>query len=180
MAHNDYDALGRVIQSSNPLGAIRTFDYGPFGGLRARSQFDESGKVAIEAEEYGFDDRGRLQSVVSKANVLASIKYDLLGRKAREVRATAQGTTGDWITTYVGASAKVDRMETPGRKYVFSYDPQLGFPSNVSAEAVSDNGLDGSAFGSVRFDSTTWQDYPKACPSLAWAEGSLFPGCRRI
>ena len=84
-----YDALGRVT-SAVRNDAETVISYAAFGGTESIATRRAGSDDVLEDTSFGYDSRGRLTSVRTAEAVIASYRYDVLGRLREERRAEPQ------------------------------------------------------------------------------------------
>jgi RHS repeat-associated protein len=143
-----YDALGRMVEQTNPDGSARRLVYGslcldvwdeeddngPHAGTPTRKRFDPTGRLASIEERLGgtvltstyeYDIKGRLVRHVDAQGGVVRIEYDLLGRTLRVERPES-----GCVTVYDAAGNPVEARSRGGRRVYRQYDA-CGRPATV-------------------------------------------------
>ncbi len=144
-----YDAMGRVLYSTNPDGSFSsvTYDHGMTrvvdeNGHMNKSYVDAAGRLTKKEEYTGADGRsadyaktsfytlyattkyiydavGNLISVIDAKNNVTTISYDALGRKTGMV----DPDMGTWAYQYDDNGNLIEQRDALNKKIQFSYDP---------------------------------------------------------
>ncbi|MFP4345332.1 MAG: DUF6443 domain-containing protein, partial [Anaerolineales bacterium] len=135
----EYDALGRVVRTTNPDGTQSTVHYAgrtvtavDANGHYRRSSSDAFGRL-VQVEEYdgtyphgtlyatthyAYDERDNLLTVTDHQGTLTEMTYDTLGRKI----AMHDPDMGDWSYAYDVAGNLIKQVDARGQAVCFAYD----------------------------------------------------------
>ncbi len=160
-----YDAMGRVIKSTNPDGRFSSVTYDheitrmvDENGHMQKSYVDAFGRLAKKEEYTGADGRaidypktsyytlyattkyvydalGNLTSVIDAKNNVTTISYDALGRKIGMV----DPDMGTWAYQYDDNGNLVEQKDALNKQILFSYDPlnRLKVKTSVVSPTIS-------------------------------------------
>ncbi len=115
-----YDALGRVVQNTDPNGTVTTFRYDRAGQL-LQQVIDPDG-LALRTS-FTWDARGQQLSVTDANGILTRYQYDGLGRRIAQIR-DADGLALTTRHTYDANGNLLSSTDAAGHTSRYAYDAE--------------------------------------------------------
>jgi len=129
-----YDAAGRLVQSTDPLGGVVTRDHDVNGRLTAlHVHRTVDGAPAIETTTYAYDAAGRLVTITDPLGAARTMTYDAGGVLVAET--DARGNTVSY--THDGAGRPLTRKLPDGTVEYTGYTPSGELFGTTDGDAVS-------------------------------------------
>lgn len=111
----EYDALGRVVSLTDPVGNQTTWTYDDVG--RLSSDTNDLGGI----RSYAYDDAGRLSSRTDRNGRVVDFGYDNLGRQTSQQWMNA-GIAVNTIATTYNDDLRVSAISDDDSAYAFTWD----------------------------------------------------------